>query len=432
MHLNGTATVNQQNHLEIGGLDTIDLVNRYQTPLFIYDEALIRTQCQRFHHTLKKYGLNYHISYACKAFTCLHLAKILQEEKMGLDVVSIGELYTALKAGVNPAVIHFHGNNKTDFELQYALEHSIGCFVVDSIDEINRLNTLTVTYNKTINCLLRVTPGIEAHTHEFITTGNTDSKFGLNIDNGQALSGVKHILNTEHLNLIGIHFHIGSQIFGTDGTRLAIAKIFNWFTILKEQLNYIPTVLNIGGGFGIRYTNEDISYPIETALEEIISALKIESKTHHIPLPELWLEPGRSIVGEAGYTFYTIGTIKDIPNVRKYVSIDGGMSDHIRTALYDAKYEVALANRMLDDKDDIVTFAGKCCESGDIIAYDIKVPTPKLNDIAVVSCTGAYHYAMASNYNQMQKPAVLFVHHQQEKLAIKRESLEDLLKNNVE
>lgn len=285
--------------------------------------------------------------------------------------------------------------------------------------------------NKLPNCLLRVTPGVEAHTHDFISTGSTDSKFGLNIDNGQAFEGISAILSCSNLNLMGVHFHIGSQIFGTDGTRLAINKVFAFFAQLNEKLNFTPSVLNIGGGFGIRYTQEDVSYPIETALEEIVDALQNAATTHALPIPQLWLEPGRSIVGEAGYTLYSIGTIKEIPNVRTYVSIDGGMSDHIRTALYDAKYEVALANRMNDTSCDVVTIAGKCCESGDMIAYDVTIPTPQINDIAVVSCTGAYHYAMASNYNQMQRPAVVFVKDGSHRVAIKRESLEDLLKNQI-
>lgn len=431
MQLHGTARINDLGHLEIGGVDTTVLATIYGTPLFVYDETLIREQCRRFHHTLSKSGLNYHISYASKAFMCKKIVRIMESEHMGLDVVSIGELYNALQAGFNPQHIHLHGNNKTIEELRYALAHNIGCFVIDSFDEIKRLNTLAMEMNKQPKCLLRVTPGVEAHTHDFISTGSTDSKFGLNIDNGQAFEGISAILNASHLDLVGVHFHIGSQIFGTEGTRTAIHKVFGFFETLKSQLNFTPSVLNIGGGFGIRYTKDDISYPIETALEEIVETLKDAAITHNVPVPHLWLEPGRSIVGEAGYTLYSIGTIKEIPNVRTYVSIDGGMSDHIRTALYDAKYEVALANRMNDIAIDVVTVAGKCCESGDMIAYDVTIPTPQINDIAVVSCTGAYHYAMASNYNQMQRPAVVFVKNGDHELVIKRETLDDLLKNQL-
>ena len=431
MQLHGTAKIKNNGHLSIGGVDTVDLASKYSTPLFVYDEELIRSQCRRFHSILSKSELDYHISYASKAFICKYLVRIMEEENMGLDVVSMGEIHNALAADFNPKNIHLHGNNKTEEEISMALKENIDCFVIDSFDEIERLDTLAKKMSKIPNCLLRVTPGVEAHTHEFITTGNTDSKFGLNIDNGQAYNAVNEILNKKNLNLLGVHFHIGSQIFGTDGTRAAIEKVFAWFNKLKNELKFTPKVLNIGGGFGIRYTQEDISYPIEAALEEIIKTLKSSSLEHSIDIPQLWLEPGRSIIGEAGYTLYTVGTIKEIPNVRTYVSIDGGMSDHIRTALYDAKYEVALANRMSDEASNLVTIAGKCCESGDMIAYNVNIPNPKINDIAVVSCTGAYHYSMASNYNQMTKPAVVFVKDNSDKLAIRRESLDDLIKNQL-
>lgn len=431
MKLNSAAKIADNGHLIIGGVDLATLAEKYSTPLFVYDENYIRKQCRRFHKVLDASGLDYHISYASKAFICKYIVKIMQEENMGLDVVSQGELYNALSAGFDPSQIHLHGNNKTEDEIKMALDKNIACFVIDSFDEIERLDRLAQSLGKIPDCLLRVTPGIEAHTHDFITTGNTDSKFGLNIDNSQAYEGVRQILSKKNLNLKGIHFHIGSQIFGTDGTKAAIEKVFRWFRTLKDELGFVPEVLNIGGGFGVRYTDEDISYPIETALNEIISYLKQASKENDINIPQLWLEPGRSIVAEAGYTLYTIGTIKEIPNIRTYVSIDGGMSDHIRTALYGAKYEVALANRMNEDCTDTVTFAGKCCESGDMIAYDVKIPRPHIGDLAVVSCTGAYHYSMASNYNQMTKPAVVFVKDGCDYLAIKRESLEDLIHNQL-
>src|SRR3712207_1548927 len=431
MQLHGSSKINEQGQLEIGGISASSLVNEFSTPLFVYDEDLIRNQCRRFHNILANSGLNYHISYASKAFICKYLVNIMHQENMGLDVVSAGELYNAISAGFAPEKIHLHGNNKTAFEIKYALENNVGCFVVDSFDEVKRLDNIAEQMGKTPRCLIRVTPGIQAHTHEYISTGSTDSKFGFNIDNGQALEGVKDILAAKNLNLIGVHFHIGSQIFGTEGTRIAIDKVFAWFTKLHSELNYTPSVLNIGGGFGIRYTDEDVSYPIETALEEIVDCLKKSSHNYELPIPQLWLEPGRSIVGEAGTTLYTIGTIKDIPKVRTYISVDGGMSDHIRTALYQAKYEVALANKMTSPMHGLYTLAGKCCESGDIIAYDVKLPMPEIGDIAAVSCTGAYHYSMASNYNQMLKPAVVFVKNGTSKLAIKRETMEDLIKNQL-
>lgn len=431
MQLHGSGRINSQGHLEIGGVDTCSLVDKYGSPLFVYDEGLIRDQCRRFHKALSKSGLDYHISYASKAFICKELVRIMKEEDMGLDVVSVGELYNALSVDFDSQKIHLHGNNKTEYEIGYALESNIGCFVVDSLAEVERIDRIGGQMGKRAKALLRVTPGVEAHTHEFITTGNTDSKFGLNIDNGQAREGVEAILRAENIDLIGLHFHIGSQIFGTEGSQAAIKKVFVWLKDLKEDLDFEAKILNIGGGFGIRYTDEDISYPIEDALEEIITCLKESARSQGLSIPQLWLEPGRSIVGEAGYTLYRVGTIKEIPGIRTYVSIDGGMSDHIRTALYGAKYEVALANRMNEEDASLVTIAGKCCESGDLIAKDVRIPEAKIGDILVVACTGAYHYSMASNYNLMQRPAVVFVGDGKDKIVIKRESLEDLIKNQV-
>ena len=378
MQLHGSGRINSQGHLEIGGVDTCSLVDKYGSPLFVYDEGLIRDQCRRFHKVLSKSGLDYHISYASKAFICKELVRIMKEEDMGLDVVSVGELYNALSVDFDSQKIHLHGNNKTEYEIGYALESNIGCFVVDSLAEVERLNRIGGQMGKRAKALLRVTPGVEAHTHEFITTGNTDSKFGLNIDNGQAREGVEAILRAENIDLIGLHFHIGSQIFGTEGSQAAIKKVFVWLKDLKEDLDFEAKILNIGGGFGIRYTDEDVSYPIEDALEEIITCLKESAKDQGLEIPQLWLEPGRSIVGEAGYTLYRVGTIKEIPGIRTYVSIDGGMSDHIRTALYGAKYEVALANRMNEEDASLVTIAGKCCESGDLIAKDVRIPEAKI------------------------------------------------------
>ncbi|MDY4561461.1 MAG: diaminopimelate decarboxylase [Peptostreptococcus porci] len=431
MKLNGTAKIEKNGILSIGGCDSIDLAKTHGTPLFVYDEELIRTQCKRFHNALSSTGLKYHISYASKAFLCKEMARLAKEENLGLDVVSIGEIYNALSADFPAENMHFHGNNKTDQEIIYAIEKNIGLFVIDSFSEIDRIEAIAENNNKKIKALLRITPGVEAHTHEFITTGNTDSKFGLNIDNGQAKIAIEKILQTKNISLQGVHFHIGSQIFGTEGTRHAIDKVFSWLNTLKSELGFSAKVLNIGGGFGIRYTEEDVSYPIEDAINEIAESLKSSSEKFALDIPEIWIEPGRSIVGEAGYTLYKIGTIKEIPNVRNYVSIDGGMSDHIRTALYDAKYEVAIANKMDSSANYLATIVGKCCESGDIIAKDVYIQKPEINDIAVVSCTGAYHYSMASNYNQMTRPAVIFVRDGKDKVVIKRESLEDLLKNQI-
>lgn len=431
MQLHGTAKIGENGHLYIGGVDTSDLKNEYSTPLFIYDEELIRNQCRRFHKALSESGLKYHISYASKAFICKKIARLMNEENMGLDVVSIGEMYNAISAGFPAEKIHFHGNNKTTEEIKYALEKEIGCFVVDSFEEIERLSQIAREMVKSPKAILRVNPGVEAHTHEFISTGNSDSKFGLNIKNGQAIDALNKLVEKDNIDVLGIHFHIGSQIFVTSGFKSAVENSFSFLKTAKDELGFTARVLNLGGGYGIRYTDEDLSYPVENALEEIIDTVKSASADNGLEIPEIWMEPGRSIVGEAGYTLYTVGTIKEIPDIRTYVSIDGGMSDHIRTALYGAKYEVALANRMNDENTGIYTIAGKCCESGDILVRDAQLPQPKPGDLAVISCTGAYHYSMASNYNQMARPAVVFVKDSKSELAIKRESLEDLIKNQL-
>lgn len=431
MKLHGSAKIGENGHLYIGGVDTLDLVKQYSTPLFVYDEELIREQCRRFKNALEKSGLKYHISYASKAFMSKKIVRIMKEEGLGLDVVSIGELYNALEAGFDAKNIHLHGNNKTIQEIEFAIDNGIGCFVVDSFEEIERLDFIAEEKGKKINAILRVNPGVEAHTHEFISTGNSDSKFGLNIKNGQATEALKILLNKKNINVLGIHFHIGSQIFATSGFKSAVHNSFEFLSSAKENLNFEAKVLNIGGGYGIRYTDEDLSYPVENALVEVIDSIKESAEKFSLNIPEIWMEPGRSIVGEAGYTLYTVGTIKEIPDIRTYVSIDGGMSDHIRTALYGAKYETALSNRMNDKNEGVYTIAGKCCESGDILVKDANLPKPRIGDTLVISCTGAYHYSMASNYNQMQKPAVVFVKDGKSELAIKRESLEDLIRNQI-
>lgn len=431
MKLNGNSKIDNRGILNIGGISVMDLVEKYNTPLFVYDEDLIREQCRRFHNALSKAEIKYHISYASKAFLCKQMANLAFEEKMGLDVVSIGELKNALAANFPAEKIHLHGNNKTDIEIAFAIENNVGCFVLDSFSEIEKVDKIAAKIGKKQKCILRLTPGVEAHTHEYVLTAKNDSKFGLNIENGQAKEAVKLALSKKNIDFVGFHFHIGSQIFGTEGTRKAISIVFEWLKTLKLELAYSAKVLNIGGGFGIRYTNEDVSYPIEDAIKEITDEFKMAANREQLDLPELWLEPGRSIVGEAGNTLYRVGTIKEIPNVRNYVSIDGGMSDHIRTALYGAKYEVAIANKMEQTADYLATIVGKCCESGDIIARDVSIVKPELDDIMVVSCTGAYHYSMASNYNQLPRPAVVFVRNGESRLVIKRETFEDMIQNQL-
>ncbi|EGQ4158574.1 diaminopimelate decarboxylase [Staphylococcus pseudintermedius] len=419
-----TVSYNQNGELTLGGTSLKTLAQSFGTPTIVYDEAQIRQQMRRYHSAFQQNDIGYVLSYASKALTCLQMVKLAAEEDFELDVVSEGELYTALEAGFDPQRIHFHGNNKTKHEIRYALESGIGYFVVDALDEIDLIEQYAT---KPVDVLLRVNPGVEAHTHEFIQTGQEKSKFGLSLKHGLALEAVEKIRNTNNIVLKGIHFHIGSQIEETTGMIETAKMVLNW---LDEHAITID-LLNLGGGFSAQYVEGDQSFDIEAGITEIVQAIKAECQQLKYPIPTLSIEPGRSIVAEAGVTLYEVGTIKDIPGVNKYVSIDGGMSDHIRTALYDAKYQALLINRN-ETPDETVTIAGKLCESGDIIIHEAKLPSSvKRGDYLAILATGAYHYSMASNYNQMQKPSVFFVKDGKAREVVKRQSLRQLIINDV-
>ncbi|MGX0909910.1 diaminopimelate decarboxylase [Staphylococcus caprae] len=415
---------NDYGELTMEGTSLKTVAQSFGTPTIVYDEDQIRTQMRRYHEAFKKSGLKYNISYASKAFTCIQMVKLVQEEDLQLDVVSEGELYTALEAGFDASHIHFHGNNKTKREIQYALENGIGYFVIDALEEIDLIDKYA---SNDVNVVIRVNPGVEAHTHEFIQTGQEDSKFGLSIKHGLALEAVNKVKTSKHLQLKGVHFHVGSQIEGTEAMIETAKIVLNWLSDNDIQVD----LLNLGGGFGIKYVEEDVSFPIEEGIAEITDAIKETVQSLNYELPEIGIEPGRSIVGEAGITLYEVGTIKEIPEVNKYVSVDGGMSDHIRTALYDAKYQALLVNRH-EEADDIVTIAGKLCESGDIIIKNAKLPSSvQRGDYLAILSTGAYHYSMASNYNQMQKPSVFFLKDGKAREVIKRQSLRQLIINDT-
>ncbi|WP_438326320.1 diaminopimelate decarboxylase [Staphylococcus pseudintermedius] len=419
-----TVSYNQNGELTLGGTSLKTLAQSFGTPTIVYDEAQIRQQMRRYHSAFQQNDIGYVLSYASKAFTCLQMVKLAAEEDFELDVVSEGELYTALEAGFDPQRIHFHGNNKTKHEIRYALESGIGYFVVDALDEIDLIEQYAT---KPVDVLLRVNPGVEAHTHEFIQTGQEKSKFGLSLKHGLALEAVEKIRNTNNIVLKGIHFHIGSQIEETTGMIETAKMVLNWL----DEYAITIDLLNLGGGFSAQYVEGDQSFDIEAGIREIVQAIKAECQQLKYPIPTLSIEPGRSIVAEAGVTLYEVGTIKDIPGVNKYVSIDGGMSDHIRTALYDAKYQALLINRN-ETPDETVTIAGKLCESGDIIIHEAKLPSSvKRGDYLAILATGAYHYSMASNYNQMQKPSVFFVKDGKAREVVKRQSLRQLIINDV-
>lgn len=426
--LTGTMTINQKNHLEIGGVDTVDLVKKYGTPIYVYDIARIKEQINAFKSVFQERTTPAQVAYASKAFSCLALYQLLAKEDVSLDVVSGGELYTAMKAGFPSERIHFHGNNKSQDEIEAAMDYRIGCFVVDNFHELNLLDQLTQERKEEVNILIRVTPGVEAHTHEFISTGQVDSKFGFDLRSGQAEKALEKISKMPYINLLGLHSHIGSQIFETAGFQLMIERVFDQVQKWQESFDFDLKVLNIGGGFGIRYVPEDNPLPIKEHINAIISAVEENAAQVNMSVPEIWIEPGRSLVGDAGITLYQIGSQKQIPDVRNYVAIDGGMSDNIRPALYDAKYTGVLANRANAPTTERYSIAGKACESGDMLIWDLPLPEPEANDILAVFSTGAYGYAMASNYNRIPRPPVVFVENGKDFLAIQRETYADLIR----
>lgn len=428
MEFQGTAKVNRLGHLEIGGVDTVQLAEKYGTPLYVYDVALIRERARSFKKTFEEAGITAQVAYASKAFSTVAMVQLADEENLSLDVVSGGELYTALAAGFPTERIHFHGNNKSREEIVMAIDNNIGCIVVDNFYELEMLREVCEHKKKSIKVLLRVTPGIEAHTHDYILTGQEDSKFGFDLQNGQAEEAMRIALKDKNIVVLGLHCHIGSQIFETTGFILAAQKIFEKLHQWKNELSYESEVLNLGGGFGIRYTNEDDPIPASQYVEEIIAEVKKQTANFSMKMPEIWIEPGRSLVGDAGTTLYSIGSRKDVPNVRQYVAVDGGMSDNIRPALYQAKYEAILANRVMDKPEETVSIAGKCCESGDMLIWDLPLPKTASHDLLAVFCTGAYGYSMANNYNRLPRPAVVFLEDTKDTLVVRRETFEDMVK----
>lgn len=431
MFFHGTSRINEQGHLEIGGNDVTDLAQKFGTPLYIVDETLVRQRAREYVQAFKASGLKFQVAYASKAFSVMAMCAIAEQEGLSLDVVSDGELYTALQAGFPVERIHFHGNNKTPDEINMALDAGIGCFVVDNFVELQLLNALAGDKGQKVNILLRVTPGVEAHTHDYISTGQQDSKFGFDIGNGSARQAIEEALKLTNLQILGVHSHIGSQIFEVEGFRMAVDKVSQFAVSIRAELGLTFSVINLGGGFGIRYVEGDKPLPIAEYVGAITDAIITNFTAAEYPLPEIWVEPGRSMVGDAGTTLYTIGTSKDIPGVRKYVAVDGGMTDNPRPALYQSKYEAVLANRANEPVQETVSIAGKCCESGDMLIWDLELPKANSGDLLAVFCTGAYNYAMASNYNRIRRPAVVFVQNGEADLAVKRESLDNIVCNDV-
>ncbi|MBQ9977946.1 MAG: diaminopimelate decarboxylase [Clostridia bacterium] len=430
--LTDSYSVNSKGHLCLGGADTVDLANQFGTPLYVFDEKDIRNNCKAFKEAFDEYYEgNALVLYASKAFSCKEMYRLVNSEGLGTDVVSGGELYTALSAGFPAEKIYFHGNNKTPNEIEYALDSKIGRIVADNIYELETIDHIAGEKGIKAKVLFRIKPGIDAHTHDFIKTGQIDCKFGFALENGEAYEAVKKITTLENTQLVGIHCHIGSQIFETEPFVLAADVMLNFADKIRKDFGITLEELNLGGGYGIKYVDSDKPVSENESIKLLCTAVKKACNEYDYPLPKLLIEPGRSIVGASTLTLYKIGCVKTIKDIRTYVSVDGGMSDNPRYALYGAKYEMIVANKANKPKDFEATVAGKCCESGDLIGENIKIQTPEVNDTLAVLATGAYNYSMSSNYNRIPRPAAVMVNDGKARLIINRETYEDIIRNDI-
>ena len=431
MKLFGTSKVNENGNLSIGGVDTVELVKEFKTPLYVMDQELIETTIDKMKEAFKSTRFNTRIAYAGKAFLSTGMIKLVESKELDLDVVSGGELYTAHKAGFPMNKVHLHGNNKLVSEIEMAVEFGIDTIVVDNEDEIDKIERICRDKGKKQAVLVRIDPGIEAHTHHYIKTSGLTSKFGISLFQDNLFDIIKRLNDSEWIEFKGFHTHIGSQIFQSAFFIFALDEIFKYLDKLKKELGIVVHTVNMGGGFGVYYKEGDDPKPIEEVLSEIITYTEAMEIKYQIGFKELCIEPGRSIVGNAGTTLYEVGGIKETVGGKTYVFIDGGMSDNIRTALYQAEYEAGVVNKLNDTDVREITLAGKLCESGDIIIEKGKLPkATKIGDIVAVTTTGAYCYTMSSNYNRMMRPAVVFVKDGKAKVAVKRETLDDLIRND--
>ncbi len=435
MNTRETLKINEKNHLEIGGADCVELAKSFGTPLYVFDEKHIRSMMRVYQDTInEEYDGNGLVLYASKAFSCTAMYAIAKQENIGIDVVSGGELYTALKAGFPMDKVCMHGNNKLERELSLAIENKIGYVVVDAYNEIDTLDKMAGERGIKQKILIRINPGVEAHTFKAVQTATTDSKFGFSVNDGTAEKITAYAMTKKNLILEGYHCHIGSQIFESSSFELAAEKCIAFARDMRDKLSFELKSLNMGGGFGVWYTDEDAKIPVEgykAYLSALIKTVKAKTEEYNMQRPFIFIEPGRSIVGEAGITLYTVGNIKDIPGVKKYVAVDGGMFDNPRYALYESKYTPVLANRANEENCEIVTIAGKCCESGDIIAANVNLPKAETGDIMAILSTGAYNYSMAMNYNRNFIPGAVLVKDGRAEVIIKSQNYEDIVRNDV-
>ena len=425
-------TVNEQGHLCIGSHNTVELAKEFGTPLYVLDEDKVRQNCRGYKNAIDEYyGGRGLALYASKALCTMYTARVAAEEGLGADVVSGGEIYTLKKAGFPMEKVFFHGNNKTDDEIELAMDCGVGHIVVDNVYELDRVNQAAAKRNTVQPILFRIKPGIDAHTHDFVRTGQIDSKFGVALENGEAYEIHKYASTLKNVSVDGVHCHIGSQIFDVTPFCEAAKVMMNFVADLRDTLGLDPKILNLGGGFGIKYVEGDDPLAPVDYVKAAIETVKEVAEQRKMPLPFLVFEPGRSIVAEAGITLYTVGCVKDIVNVRTYVSVDGGMSDNPRYIMYGSKYSAVLANKANEENVKKVTIAGKCCESGDIIQENVPLPEVNVGDTLAVLATGAYNYSMASNYNRIPRPAMVAVKGSEKKVIVRRETYEDIIKNDI-
>ena len=421
--------INEQGNIEIGGCDLVDLANEYGTPLYVFDEATIRSITNSYKDAFKEYQ-NMRMMFASKAFMTKAICKIMEQEGFGLDLCSGGEIYTAHSAGFDMSKTMFNGNNKTYEELSMAIEYGIGTISVDNFFELALLNSIAESNNKNIRILLRITPGIECHTHEYIQTGHLDSKFGFDLTQiDEAIELIKE--EYKNLELIGLHAHIGSQIFEKQVYFDEVSVLFKEMRRIKDTHGIELTEVNLGGGLGIKYTQNDKPISVYEIAQTIIDAIKLNTKKYELKEPFVFIEPGRSIVGTAGVTIYTAGSSKQVPDGRRYQAVDGGMSDNARPSLYQAEYTVEVANKPNETETEKITIAGKHCESGDILAKDITLPIIEEGDVICFYNTGAYGYSMSSNYNRVLKAAAVLVNNGKSDIRINRQTYEQLCESDV-
>lgn len=427
-------SVSKEGHLLFAGQDTVELAKKYGTPVYLMDVDKIREKCRMYKKAFEEnFGKSAVPLYASKANCFKRIYEIMAEEGMGIDVVSSGEIYTAVKAGYDLSKAYFHSNNKTDGDIAYAMDNNIGYFVADNIEEVKVIEAEAAKRGIKQKILLRLTPGIDPHTYEAIATGNVDSKFGTAIETGQAETIALETIKMPHIDLRGFHCHVGSQVFAEDVFERAAVVMLEFIAVMKEKHGFTALELDLGGGYGVRYTEDDPVMDVGAKVTQVAETIKSTCRRLNMEIPEIHMEPGRSIVADAGMNLYTVGTVKQIPGYKNYVSVDGGMADSPRYALYKAPYTCLIANKMNEKADFEASLVGRCCESGDILQEHVKFPeSVQRYDIVAVCTTGAYHYAMSSNYNRLPKPPVIMLRGGNESyVAVKGETLEDLTRNDL-